>query len=199
MKTYSLSLIALLVFSGQVSAQDISQPEWKIMPGLVFVNYFPSTPIRISPWEEYNFDGVGFLFIARAFHSNLPDIAFNLSSGINWFGNPNHITYVTEPFGTNGVGRTLRRSFRTFPLMVGLEWIYPRSVERAVMFYAGGNVGIHFVDGNLDIDQQTKFGYTAGVGFIVKVFEFGVRYYSFSDLRNLGVHLGLRFNSFLLE
>lgn len=206
MKALSSSLITVLFFAiSQVLGQDALQSEWRIMPGIVFVNYFPSAPVRISSppsTDEYNFEGVGFQFIARAFHPNYPDLAFNFSGGINWFGNAHRLPdYGIMPSTrTDGVGATLKRkSFRTFPLMVGLEWIYPRSAERTVMFYAGGNAGFHFVDGDLGLDQQTKFGYTLGAGFVVKVFEFGVRYYSFSDLRNIGAHLGVRLNSFPLQ
>lgn len=199
MKAFSFTLVMLFVAAGQLLGQDAAQSAWHIMPGVVFVNHFPSSPIKTVSSEEYRFDGVGFQFIARAFHQNYPDLALHFSGGINWFANdrPNPI-YILN--AGSGVGATLKyKSFRTFPLMVGAEWIYPRSTDRSLMLYVGGNAGLHFVDGDLGMNQQTKFGYTLGAGFIVKVFEFGVRYYSFSDLRNLGVHLGLRLNSFPVE
>lgn len=201
MKTFLLFILAFAIVSvNKTCAQEQAQSGWKIMPGVVFVNYFPSSPIDVSSSEEYRFDGSGFQFVARAFRREYPDIAFTFSGGVNWFENARH-SYSVVPMQTNsGVGAVEKyNSFRTFPLMVGAEWVYPRSVEHKLMFYAGASTGVHFIDGDLDMNQQTKFGYALESGFIVNIFEFGVRYSSFSDLRNLGVHLGLRFNTFSVE
>ena len=198
-----LTCFVVMLMVGSAVAQETSQPQWQIMPGVVFVNYFPGARV-LSPGDgtENSFEGVGFQFIGRAFHPDLPDVAFNVSGGINWFKNsiqPPRYTPVPLMSAT-GVGEILRRrSFRTFPFMVGAEAVFPRSSERTVMFFAGGNVGFHFIDGDLDIGQQTKLGYSLGAGFAVKAFEIGIRYYSFSDMQNLGAHVGIRMNSFPLQ
>ena len=200
MKTFVGFLAFFIV--GQAAAQDVSRPGWQIMPGIVFVNYFPGVRVSSPGGSENSFDGVGFQFIARTFHPDFPDVAFNVTGGINWFKNTNQPTYYNPipVVSTDGVGSTLQyRSFRTFPLTVGVEGIFPRSTERTVMFSAGANAGFHFVDGDLDIGQQAKFGYSLGAGFSVKAFEIGIRYYSFSDMKNLGAHIGVRMNSFPLE
>jgi hypothetical protein len=201
MKTFLLFVFTLtIVLMNQTFAQEQTQPGWEIMPGVVIVNYFPSSSIKTSPWEEYRFDGSGLQFIVRAFRQEYPNVAFTFSGGMNWFENVQHSYPVVAMEANSGVGAVQKyNSFKTFPLMVGAEWVYPRSIEHKLIFYAGANAGLHFIDGDLDMNQQAKLGYTLESGFIVKVFEFGVRYISFSDLRNLGVHLGLRFNSFSVE
>jgi hypothetical protein len=64
------------------------------------------------------------------------------------------------------------------------------------MVFAGAEGNLHFVSGNLAVSQQAKAGYTVLGGFAVKFLEFGIRYTSFSDIKNLGAHFGLRFKSF---
>jgi len=199
----TVALLLAYFMASPVVAQENPQSALQVMPGIVFVNYFPGVPVSASSGgAESSFEGVGFQFIARAFHPDLPDVAFNVTGGINWFRNPSRPpVYSPMPLeSTDGIGATLGRgSFRTFPLTVGVEGVFPRSAQRALMFFAGGNAGFHFVDGDLGIGQQAKLGYSLGAGFIVKAVEIGIRYYSFSDMKNLGAHIGIRMNSFVVE
>lgn len=185
--------------SDLVFAQEIQDSNWEITPSLLLTTYFPSASVTgMNTWgynSEYIFEGMGLNIQVRGFYSQLPDVAFTFSGGINWFGNIARQPVYAEL--SSGVGAILGyQSFRTFPITFGLEYILPRSIKRSVMFFFGGNVGVHFVDGNLDMSQQAKFGYSLGGGFAVKMFEFGVRYYSFSDIRNIGASVGVRFDSF---
>lgn len=205
LSTFGLVLASFVVPSA-LFAEDNQDHEWQLMPSILLVTYFPGATISsTTPYgyvDEYKFSGVGFNFHVRGFHKQFPGVAFTFGGGINWFENVTRspVYPVYGELAGGGVGETLKhRGFRTFPLIVGVEAILPHSSERGVMFFAGGSVGMHFVDGNLDLGQQAKFGYSLGGGFAVKIFEFAVRYYSFSDIKNIGASLGLRFNSFVVR
>lgn len=64
------------------------------------------------------------------------------------------------------------------------------------MIFLGGGVVTNFIDGEIDPGQQIKVGYNIGGGLNLKMFEFSVHYYAFSDIKNIGTSVGLRLNSF---
>jgi hypothetical protein len=98
-----------------------------------------------------------------------------------------------------GIGQTLAPSdFMSFPLAVGVQLAYPYAEQEKLMGFVGLHGTAHFISGNIDINRQVKFGYELVGGFAVKVFEFGVRYSAFSDMKNLGAYLGFRINPFVL-
>jgi hypothetical protein len=79
---------------------------------------------------------------------------------------------------------------------LGLQAVLPEANSDALMVFLGFDGTVHFIDGDLPIGEQPQLGYNLLGGFAVKVFEVGVRYSSFSDVKNIGVHLGLRLQGF---
>ena len=88
--------------------------------------------------------------------------------------------------------------FTLFPLGAGLHVVFPYRSRDTFMIYGGVDGTLNFVLGNIGFKEQVQPGLTFVVGFAIKIFEFGVRYSSFSDIKNLGAHVGLRFKSFEL-
>ncbi|MBI4546995.1 MAG: hypothetical protein HY707_03385 [Ignavibacteriae bacterium] len=193
-------------------AQESPLSDWQFMPSLAVVDYFPSARIELN--ETYrsstvDYSGFGFMFHLRSFNRHFDPFVFTLGAGVIWFEGSRPYRIVI-PFGvrqdsvdylrTNGIGEILKsQEFTSFPITLGIETVFPETEFHDIMFFVGGNIGAHFIDGDIDIGQQVKFGYSFGGGFTVKMFEFGVRYNSFSDIKNIGAHVGLRFNSFMLK
>lgn len=204
----SLVLFALCVLAGSVVAQE--ETDWKIMPGVVLVKYFPGADIRgqgeilpliypgdFTPYEySYKYAATGIHFNVRSLHKDIKPFAVTFGGGVNWFYRPDR-SHVVDALMHTGVAASMgRRDFTTFPLSAGVQIIYPYDSPERLMVHGGVEGNLQLVAGDIDISQQAKGGYSLLAGFAVKVFEFGVRYTSFSDLRNLGAHIGFRLNSF---
>ena len=188
-------------------AQEGSQSDWSFMPSILIVDHFPSgrlESIEYGSKFQYEYSGTGIAFTLRAFRRDLDWVAFSLNAGADWYGSSTARGYTApilfDRLTTDGIGGILhRKDFLAFPLTGGVELILPKSANHDVMFTLGGNAGMHFIDGDLDIGQQAKFGYSFGGGFAVKILEAGIRCYSFSDVRSIGAHVGVRLNTFSLK
>jgi hypothetical protein len=193
-------LVCVLLSNG--FSQEDQGSGWQIVPSAVFIKHFPGEKIRVQNFygsAEYNFAGTGLSVNVRCFNERIPNVAFTFGGGVNWFYTPEDDRNFVGLTSRSGIGENLKRQdFNTYPLTLGVQVTFPRENIQNIMFYLGGDGSLNFIDGNLDIGQQTKVGYNIVGGFAVKIFEFGIRYSSFSDLRNLGAHLGLRFNPFAI-
>lgn len=196
-----------------LNAQETSETAWEIMPSVSIVRHFAGDaiggsrhygPVLFGPDifypTEARYSGTGLEVRVRCFHESIPNLALTLGGGITWYSHPEQQpVYGVMSQALAGVGEMQHnRDFTTFPLSVGVQLVVPRNGRQALMFFAGGEFNMNFVDGDMAIRQQAKLGYTVLGGFAVKVFEFGIRYSAFSDMRNLGAHIGIRFNPFTL-
>ncbi len=184
-----------------VAQEDTNSQGFEMMPGITFVKLFPGAPIEVPGWDgvdEPAYAGSGLKFTVRGFPPSLPNLAITFGGGVTWFYDPQTSHAITEPMEAGTGAQLWRESFTVFPLSVGAQAVYPSRGKEKLMFFAGAEGNLNLIDGRVMPGQQTKFGYTLLGGFVVSVFEFGVRYSAFSDLKNLGVHIGLRFKSFTL-
>jgi hypothetical protein len=208
-----LACTAVVLLPVAVRAQEAAEARWEIMPSVTIVRYFAGEAIIGNGgdgpvysvqdrgyFSEARYSGTGMEVKVRFFNESLPNLALTLGGGINWFSNPEDTYYGISPQPTMaGVGEIQRnREFRTFPLSAGVQVVYPGNGRQALMLFAGGECSVNFVDGDIDIRQQAKLGYSVLAGFAVKVFEFGIRYSVFSDMKNLGATIGVRLNPFTL-
>jgi len=198
MKSACISTLVFvsLIVPSLVHCDDDSESGWRLLPGASLVKYLPGeyivTPGFYGP-GKVQFSGTGLAFQVRAFHSSLPNVALMFGGGINWFYRPHEDYVLTSP---QGVGETLRsEDFNTYPLTLGVHFYVPTVNPDKVMFFVGAEGVLHFVNGTLPMSDQTKAGYNFVGGFGVSFFEFGIRYSSFSDMKNIGVQFGLRFKS----
>jgi hypothetical protein len=104
------------------------------------------------------------------------------------------------PASAEGVGSQIAPDdFTVYPLTLGVQVAYPSKTRRDFMLFAGVEGTANFVSGEIPMDQSVKPGVGFTGGFAVKVFEMGIRYETFSDMRNLGVYLAFRLNPFELD
>jgi hypothetical protein len=197
------TLVLVISVASLAAAQESAGSGWRIMPSALFIQYLPGEQIRDEDYKlffddvyaGYKYSGVGLSFNVRCFTESIRNVALTFGSGVNWFSVPRTSDYAVPE--VSGIGSTLhRQDFRTFPLTAGLQFVQPYDSREQLMFYIGPEVSVHFVSGNVDITRQTQVGFNVVGGFAVKIFEFGIRYSSFSDLKNIAAHLGVRFNSF---
>jgi hypothetical protein len=206
---WSVPLILALVQS--VSAQEEPNADWQIMPSVVVLKFFPGEKIRemssgmymptypamVPVYNEFNYSGTGVNFSARCFSDDIQPLALTFSGGITWYYQPKGTFYALTAPTQSGVGAVLgRQDFTAFPVSIGAQVVFPYASREKLMVFAGAEGNLHFVSGNLAINQQAKAGYTVLGGFAVKFLEFGIRYTAFSDIKNLGAYFGLRFKSF---
>lgn len=209
MRTSILILITVLACPNAFS-QDEQNSDWQIMPGIVVVKYFPGKampdrhdyylttypPMFVPSYAEHKYEGTGVQFSARCFSEEIKPLALTFGAGATWYYRPER-TYVYSASSQQGIGEVMGyRDFTAFPLSIGVQAVFPYAARNKLMMFAGIEGSLNFVSGDLDVNQQAKAGFTVLGGFAVKFFEFGVRYTSFSDIKNLGAHFGLRFKSF---
>lgn len=201
-----LALLCVALPGMLVSQENARDRGLEVMPGVTFVKLFPGAPLDAPGWEgsewggsdELVYSGTGLRFNARCFLPAYPGVAITIGGGVTWFYDSHTYRVVTSPSDA-GVGAQLwRENFTVFPLSVGAQVVYPSQNKESLMLYAGAEGSLNFIDGRIMPGQQIKPGYTVLGGFVVKAIEFGIRYNAFSDLKNLGVHIGLRFPSFAL-
>jgi hypothetical protein len=172
---------------------------WKIRPTLAFVKLLPGDEIHVASTTyptTYRYAGTGLSFLVRATHADVNGIALTFGSGVNWYYRPDENFMRTS---ASGIGAVVGgKDFNTFPLSVGLQIFIPQRDPDALMGFVGGDVAVHFVDGDVPFGEQARFGYDLIGGFAVKMFEVGFRYSTFSDISNLAVQFGFRLNSFAL-
>jgi hypothetical protein len=210
--------IALMLIShccSEVIAQESSWGKWTFQPHLSLGKLLPGSTIDVSSSDfisvtdpafipgksqyQYAAATVGFGF--RASPEETPWLGVVLGGGICWFYRPD----IPRPYGIaptmeQGVGAQIAPSdFTVYPLTLGLQVMYPSRSARDFMLFVGAEGTANFVSGKLPMDQSVKVGFGLTAGFAVKVFELGMRYQTFSDLRNLGVYLAFRLNPFEID
>lgn len=195
MKLFVVGLLAVCS-AGLSVAQD--DAEWQVMPSVTLVKYFPGGEIRQRMYpghSEFSYAGTGVQFNARVFSNEIKPLALTFGGGVNWFYQPGG-RFVSFPSpASTGIGETIGgNDFMTYPLNIGVQAVFPYASRKNLMFFGGLEMNVQFISDDIAIAPQ--LGYSVLGGFAVKVFEFGVRYTAFSDIRNLGVQLGFRFNSF---
>lgn len=208
MKPFVVGLLAVCVVTVCVGQDDA---EWQVMPGVTLVKYFRGSdihqrsdmymptfpPMIYAGYDAFSYEGTGILFNARVFSDEIKPLALTFGGGVNWFYQPDSRGIAYPSAAPAGIGEIIgRRDFMTYPLSVGVQAIFPYESRKNLMFFGGLEMNVQFVSGDIAIARQTQVGYSVLGGFAVKIFEFGVRYTAFSDIRNLGAQVGLRFNSF---
>jgi hypothetical protein len=198
----------LLVGCGLAStvvAQDTATSSpWRFTPSVSYISIFPGEQIRAqntSGTSQYRYHGTGFSFLVRSFHDAYPNLSLTFGGSVQSYSIPIEAGRFSpaQSYAANGIGEELKKEkFTVFPFTVGAQWVTPKAASRLIILYAGAEATVNFIDGNIDIGNQTKLGYNVVAGFAVSVFEFGIRYTAFSDLKNLGAQIGFRFNSFTL-
>ena len=135
------------------------------MPSAVLVKHFPGEKIRVEQQygsNEYNFAGTGLIVNVRCFNEHIRNVAFTFGGGVDWFYAPDVDRIFVGSASTSGVARSLKgQDFNTYPLTLGVQLTFPRENYQRVMFYLGGEGSVNFIDGNIDIGQQTKVGYNS--------------------------------------
>jgi hypothetical protein len=182
-----------------IGQEDTTSSGLEMMPGITFVKLFPGAPLEVPGWnsiDEPAYAGTGLKFAVRCFPPALPSLAITFGGGVTWFYDSQPSHGITVPMATGTGAQLWGESFTVFPLSVGVQAVYPSRGREKLMIFAGAEGNLNLIDGRVMPGQQTKVGYTVLGGFVVSVFEFGVRYSAFSDLKNLGVHIGLRFAPF---
>jgi hypothetical protein len=203
-------VLLILAVAPSVLTQEATDTEWQIMPSVVVTKFFPGDRIRemngmyiptyppmYPSYSEFNYSGTGVSFSARCFSDDIEPLALTFSGGISWYYQPEQTFYALTSPAQSGVGAILgRQDFTAFPVSIGAQVVFPYASREKIMVFAGAEGNLHFISGNLAMNQQAKAGYSVLGGFAVKFLEFGIRYTSFSDIKNLGAFFGLRFKSF---
>jgi hypothetical protein len=184
---------------------------WTFQPRLSIGKLLPGSPIEQEQSRYY--PAVDFVFVpsapsiryqgttldlnVRAFPAGVGWIALTLGGGVTWFSRTDHAHDDPVLMADKGIGEQLAPGdFVAFPLSAGIQLVYPETGRSDFMLFAGLQGTANFISGDVPMDQQIKGGFGFSAGFAVKVFELGLRYESFSDMRNLGVYLGFRLNPF---
>lgn len=209
----ALGLFCAAICSSQAGAQGTGWGKWtlqphislgKLLPGSTlthgYVDFFrPDGQFYAHSTMEFHYVGTSVGFGFRAFPDASPWLAVLVGGGITWFGRPGSDPIVaTAP--NAGVGTQLAPAdFTVYPLTLGLQVTYPSKSARDFMLFAGAEGTANFVSGNIPMNQSVKAGLGLTAGFAVKAFELGMRYQTFSDMRNLGVYLAVRLSPFEVD
>jgi hypothetical protein len=205
-------LVSTLYCPPGALAQDGTWDRWTIEPHLSLGKLLPGTMIdrqsadfitwySPSPMvgiTRYQYAGTAIGFGVRAFPEGTPWLAVILGGGITWFYRPGASpVYTIMPDAANGVGAQIAPDdFTVYPITLGAQVVYPWRKRSDFILFAGAEATANFVSGDLPMDQAVKPGFGFEGGFAVKVFELGIRYQTFSDIRNLGVYLAFRLHPF---
>jgi len=213
MRTFLSIMLVLCVLPA--FAQENQQPSWQFSPALSLVKYFPGAGIAggpawgdpapiypgtiPSPEREFRYAGTGANFTVRVFNDEQPNLALTFGAGVTWFYDAERPWSAVMPSAASGIGTELRRNdFTAFPVSIGLQAVYPHAGRENFMLFGGLEGNLHLIAGNVPMADQAQLGFGLTGGFAVKIFEFGVRYTVFSDMKNLGAYLGFRLNPFTL-
>jgi hypothetical protein len=202
------------------TSEETQQKTWHFTPGIAMTKYFPGSTIKDyyngvqlfglssfiypPPAREYRYGGTGLNFSVRAFNEELPNVALTLGAGATWYyaaerTSGDYVIASSAAVAQAGIGEQLGNyDFMTFPVSLGLQFVFPYEGRENLMLFGGIDGNVQLISGNVSMGEQAKLGYTVTGGFAVKIFEFAVRYTQFSDMKNLGVSLGFRLNSFSL-
>ncbi|MEW6509380.1 MAG: hypothetical protein AB1428_00325 [Bacteroidota bacterium] len=211
----TLACILAVIVAIPAAAQESPEPAWQLSPTIALTKYFPGANLNgdtwyvyapiysssvVTPVTTYRYAGTGVNFSVRAYHRDHPNLALTFGAGVTWFYDADRLSHgIAAMHSLMGVGTQLQRNdFTAFPVSIGVQFVYPNEGRESLMFFAGGEGNLHLISGNVSMGEQAKLGYGLVGGFAVKIFEFGVRYTQFSDMRNLGAYLGFRLNPFAL-
>jgi len=206
-------LAVLFMFILAIPTPSTSQTEgefWIFQPRVAIGKLLPGSSIEAPEYtfptefsapapgaNDFRYAGTTLDLSVRAFPAELGWVALTLGGGLTWFYRGNDAAVDGIRQAADGMGEQLSPGdFMAFPLSLGVQLVYPGSQRTDFMLFAGLEGTVNFINGDIPIDQQVKGGYRVTAGFAVKVFELGLRYEAFSDMRNLGAYLGFRFNSF---
>ena len=202
-------LVVLTVHSPAASQTDAGV--WAFQPRISIGKLLPGSPVEQQPVRFYpdmdyfapplassfRYEGTVLDLSVRAFPAHLGWIALTLGGGVRWFYRGDHLQTDAVLFADKGIGEQLAPGdFMAFPLSLGAQLVFPESGRNDFMLFAGLEGTVNFISGDVPMDQQVKGGFGVTAGFAIKVFELGIRYESFSDMRNLGAYLGIRLNPF---
>jgi len=194
-------------------AQESGWTKWTLQPHISLGRFLPGAFIDRASRDlfflsdqfipagttQYQYSATSLGFGLRAYPEGTPWLAVVLGGGIRWFYRPGTGGY-TMPASVEGVGSQIAPDdFTVYPLTLGVQVAYPSKTRRDFMLFAGVEGTANFVSGEIPMDQSVKPGVGFTGGFAVKVFEMGIRYETFSDMRNLGVYLAFRLNPFELD
>jgi hypothetical protein len=214
MRTTIITMLLLCMF--RASAQENQTPVWQLSPTLSLTKYFPGENIAGAPGWNYGgpilavygypvpgrvfrYAGTGVNFAVRAFNDQAPNMALTFGAGVTWYYDAEQTGSSVVAMAVSGVGDQIGRGgFTAFPISLGLQFVYPYAGRENFMVFGGLEGNLHLISGNVPMGDQAKLGFGLNGGFAVKIFEFGVRYTQFSDMKNLGASLGFRLNSFSL-
>ncbi|MGB6121003.1 MAG: hypothetical protein WBG80_03765 [Bacteroidota bacterium] len=203
-------LFTIILAIGTPSTSQTEEGLWTFQPRVAIGKLLPGSSIEapeysilteffapVSGVNDFRYAGTALDLSVRAFPAELGWVALTLGGGLTWFyrGDDTAVDYIRQ--ASDGVGEQLSPGdFIVFPLSLGVQLVYPGLQRTDFMLFAGLEGTVNFISGDIPIDQQVKGGYRVVAGFAVKVFEVGLRYEAFSDMRNLGVYLGFRLNPF---
>jgi hypothetical protein len=203
-------ILLTLVVSPALFAQEETNTDWQIMPSVsltMFLEgkaihhesgvYLPTFPPMMSEYGTHTYAGTGLNFTARCFSEDIKPLALTFGAGATWYYRPGGEAIAAPAAGSQGAGEMIGpHDFMTFPISLGVQAVFPYATRDKLMGFAGVEGNLQLISGGLAMNEQAKAGYTILGGVAVKFFEFGVRYTSFSDIKNLGAYFGLRFKSF---
>jgi hypothetical protein len=206
-----LIVLPVLSFVSQAVSQE-APATWTVQPTLALGKFFPGVKIEhnqpptqfegefiFRPPSEFQYEGTSLGVAVRLYPPWADFVALTLGGGITWFYESG-MAPVTSPVpADDGIGQTLiPGEFIDFPLTAGIQLILPAGRAHDFAVHAGLDLGAHFISGNVEMKDQIHVGYGISCGFAVKVFEFGLKYQAFSDMKNLGAYGGIRFTPFEL-
>ena len=206
----------LLLLALRASAQENQPAVWQLSPSLSLTKYFPGEDIAgasgwnyggpilavygyPAPGRAFRYAGTGVNFNVRAFNDQAPNMALTFGAGVTWYYDAERPGSSVIAMAASGIGDQIgNEGFMAFPISLGLQFVTPYDGRENFMVFGGLEGNLHLISGNVPMGDQAKLGFGLNGGFAVKIFEFGVRYTQFSDLRNLGATIGFRLNPFTL-
>lgn len=205
-----LLALAIACSASRVVSQE-SNPSWTVQPTLSLGKLFPGSQLE-QPMDPvlhdiqafapasaaaFRYEGTALGVSVRFYPPSLNWLALTLGGGITWFYRSDEAPVMTAQMADDGIARSLLPGdFVAFPVSAGAQAIFPADRRHDFALYAGIECTAHFVSGDVDVGEQIQPGFGISCGFAVKVFEFGIRYQAFSDMRNLGAFGGIRFAPF---
>jgi hypothetical protein len=202
-------VLLILAAAPALFAQEETNTDWQIMPSVsltMFLEgkaihheggvYLPTFPPMMPGFGTHKYAGTGLNFTARCFSEDIKPLALTFGAGATWYYRPGGEA-IAVPAAVQGAGEMIGpHDFMTFPISFGVQAVFPYATRDKLMGFAGVEGNLQLISAGLAMNEQAKAGYTILGGVAVKFFEFGVRYTSFSDIKNLGAYFGLRFKSF---
>ena len=211
MKPLCILLALIVTCPGSRVVSQESHTSWTAHPTLSLGKLFPGSPLdhtadpilydlqTFAPagTTTFRYEGTALNVSVRLYPPSLNWLALTLGGGVTWFYRSDDEPVMTNQPADEGIARSLiPGDFVAFPVFAGAQAIFPADRRHDFALFAGVELAAHFISGDVSVGEQIQPGFGISCGFAVKVFEFGVRYQSFSDMRNLGAYGGIRFAPF---